>query len=392
MILFLHNRYRTTGGEERVVEDLLWLTRELLREPAELISRDSLGAGRGRAATALLAGGLAAQEVADAVRRTRARVLHAHNLHPLFGWRALAAAKAAGARVVLHLHQYRLVCAVGVCFTDGRQCTRCHARNTLPGVLHNCRGSRAEALAYAAALSLWQRRVLQHADAIVVPSHFAAERLRELGAPLPEDRVHVIAPPLRALAGGGGQAPAPLPRDGYALLVARLAPEKGVEVAIDACAAAGRRLLVAGEGPLMEDLEGRAARACAAYAPRSRAETHDPVRLLGAVSPQELASLRAGAALALLPSRSAETFGIAAAEAMAAGLPVLASDVGALPELVDAGGLVPPGDPAALAAGIERRWADREAGALGRRRVAEVCAPQIVAASLGALYQRLRAA
>ena len=42
----------------------------------------------------------------------------------------------AGARVVLHLHQYRLVCAVGVCFTEGADCTRCHGRNTLPGVLH----------------------------------------------------------------------------------------------------------------------------------------------------------------------------------------------------------------------------------------------------------------
>ena len=72
--------------------------------------------------------------MARAVRRTNARIVHAHNLHPTFGWRALAAARAAGARVVLHLHQYRLVCAIGVCFRDGQECTRCHGRNTLPGV------------------------------------------------------------------------------------------------------------------------------------------------------------------------------------------------------------------------------------------------------------------
>ena len=71
--------------------------------------------------------------------------MHAHNVHPTFGAKALEAAKAAGARVVLHLHNYRLVCAVGTCFTHGEDCTRCHGRNTLPGVLHNCRGSRAEA-------------------------------------------------------------------------------------------------------------------------------------------------------------------------------------------------------------------------------------------------------
>ena len=59
--------------------------------------------------------------------------MHAHNVHPAFGWRALAAAREAGARVVLHLHNYRLVCAVGTCFTHGEDCTRCHGRNTLPG-------------------------------------------------------------------------------------------------------------------------------------------------------------------------------------------------------------------------------------------------------------------
>ena len=62
---------------------------------------------------------------------------------------------------------------------------------------------------------------------------------------------------------------------------------------------------------------------------------------MGRVEDARLAQLRAGAALALVPSRSAENLGLAAAEAMAAGLPVAASRVGALPELVGAGG---PGD------------------------------------------------
>ena len=149
MILFLHNRYRTLGGEERVARDLVWLVREHLGEDAEILERDSAALGRGPAARGMLAGGLAPEEVARAVRRTRARVVHAHNLHPAFGWRALAAAREAGARVVLHLHQYRLVCAVGVCFTDGAECTRCHGRNTLPGVVHRCRGSLVEAGVYA---------------------------------------------------------------------------------------------------------------------------------------------------------------------------------------------------------------------------------------------------
>src|ERR1700677_525450 len=189
MVLFLHNRYRSTGGEERAVEDLLWLVREHLGEPAELLERDSADMGRAGAAGGLLRGGLAPRDVTRAVRLSGARVVHAHNLQPALGWRALAAARSAGARVVLHLHQYRLGCAIGVCFTRGAEGTRCHGRDTLPGVRLNCRASLPEALAYGAALALWQRRLVEQADAVIVPSRFARERLRELGAPLDWERV-----------------------------------------------------------------------------------------------------------------------------------------------------------------------------------------------------------
>src|SRR6476646_6608486 len=154
VILVLHNRYRTTGGEERAVADLLWLARERLGEDAELLERDSAALGRRRAAAGMLRGGLEPEEVAAAVRRTGARIVHAHNVNPTFGWRALAAARAAGARVVLHLHNYRLVCAVGTCFNShGEDCTRCQGRNTWPGVRLNCRDTGPEAAVYGAALS-----------------------------------------------------------------------------------------------------------------------------------------------------------------------------------------------------------------------------------------------
>jgi glycosyltransferase involved in cell wall biosynthesis len=381
MVLFLHNRYRTSGGEERAVEDLLWLVREHMGEPAELLTRDSASLGRTRAAVGLLRGGLAPEEVARAVRLSGARVVHAHNVQPALGWRALAAARAAGARVVLHLHQYRLVCAIGVCFTRGAECTRCHGRDTLPGVRLNCRGSVPEALAYGASLALWQRRLVEQADALVVPSAFARERLRELGAPLPWERVHVLAPPLReqafvagadALTRMGSPAGGTTTAGSYALVVARLAPEKGVDVAIDACREAGMALVVAGDGPERAALEQRAG--------------DGDVRFAGHVAERELAELRAGAAVALAPSRSAETFGLAVAEAMAAGLPVVASRVGALPELVEEDALVAPGDARELAGAIARLAGDRAAGARGRERIRALCAPEVVARGLAAVY------
>src|SRR3954470_8983488 len=234
VVLFLHNRYRVTGGEERVVDDLLWLVRQHLGEDAELLARDSAGLGRARAAAGLLRGGLEPGEVGAAVRRTGARIVHAHNLLPGLGWRALAAARDAGARVVLHLHNYRLVCAVGTCVNSrGEDCTRCQGRDTRPGVRLNCRGTGPEALVYAAGLSLWQRRLVAQADAIVVPSAFAMERLRALRAPIDGIPLHVVPQVQRSFADESAAD-----RGAYALATARLSYEKGVDVAVDACARA----------------------------------------------------------------------------------------------------------------------------------------------------------
>ena len=375
MILLLHNRYRVPGGEERAVEDLAWLIRTELGEEVEVLERDSAALGRRRAALGLLRGGLAPDDVAAAVRRTGARVVHAHNLQPSLGWRALAAARGAGARVVLHLHNYRLVCAVATCFTRGEDCTRCHGRNTLPGVRLNCRGgSRAEAVAYGAGLALGQRRLVTSADAFVVPSNSALRRLEQLGMRL-QPRAHVIPSVQRSFAdrshAGTGE---------YALYAGRLAAEKGVADAIAACRLAHVPLVIAGEGP-----DGARLRAIAAS--RADGAASAPVRFAGRVEPAELAELRAAAGLAVVPSRYEEILPLAALEAMAAGLPVMASRTGGLAEFVPAQGLHPAGDVFAMADRITALWRNAAAGeaalAVARRRTA----PAVVAAALRAVYE-----
>jgi glycosyltransferase involved in cell wall biosynthesis len=352
------------GGEERAVEDLAWLIRTERGEDAAVLARSSERLGGARAAAGLLAGGLRPGAVGDAVRASGARVVHAHNVHPAFGWRALAAAREAGARVVLHLHNYRLVCAVATCFTHGEDCTRCHGRNTLPGVALRCRGSVAESLVYGAALSLWQRRLVESVDTFVVPSPFALVRLHDLGAPL-GDRARVIPSVQRAF------APRSLAADGqFALAVGRLSPEKGFADAIAACGRAGVPLVVAGDGPQLDEL---------------RALGGD-VRFAGRVSPDELAALRRDAAVAIVPSRYAEILPLAALEAMAAGLPVVAAATGGLAEVVPADGLYPPGDIPALADRVASLWRSSEAGDRALAAARGRCSPSVVAAALRDVY------
>jgi glycosyltransferase involved in cell wall biosynthesis len=402
VIRFLHNRYRVRGGEERVVEDQAWLVREHLGEEAQVLERDSAAVGKRAAALGLLRGGLDPDDVGRAVRLTGARVVHAHNLHPTLGWRALAAAQAAGARTVLQLHNYRLICAVGTCVNPaGEDCTRCHGRRTLPGVRLNCRGSRAEAVAYAAGLSLQQHRLIEHADTIVVPSHAARNRLTTLGAqrrvteatvlghvirdfaepPVPAEprasRAGALPRPGEAHAAGAGALPrpgeaAPSAVGPRAIVASRLAREKGVDVAIAACAQAGVALTVCGDGPLDEELRAQAAALGA------------DVTFTGRVGTDELARLRAQATVAVVPSRAQETFGLAALEALAAGLPVIATRVGALADLDGDVTLVPRDDAGVLAQALRNAPQPDPARAIAaaRRRAG----PEVVAPRLAELY------
>ena len=368
MILFLHHRYRTPGGEERVVEQLAGLVEQQLGEDVQLLERGSDDVSRADAARGLLRGGLHPEEVARAVRRTGARIVHAHNLHPTYGWRSLAAAQEAGARAVLHLHNYRLVCAVGTC-TDptGADCTRCHGTDTRPGLRHHCRGSYAEGVPYAWGISRHQARILAHADAICAPSPFALRRLREMGVDFGTNPTHVLPGPIDHFAERSRAD-----RGTYAMVAARLAREKGVDLAIDACRRAGVPLVIAGDGPLAEELQVRAA--------------GGDVRFVGRLDRLRLDALRAGAALELVPSRMAETYGMSALEAMAAGVPLVATRVGALTDVAPADALVAPRDVPALAAAVSARFGDAAAGDEGIAVARRIAAPEKVVAALRAVY------
>jgi glycosyltransferase involved in cell wall biosynthesis len=367
VILLLHHRYRHAGGEERAVDDLAWLIREHLHEDVQTFERRSTRVGRRQAAIGLVRGGLRPEAVAAAVRATGARVVHAHNVHPTFGVRALEAARREGARVVLHLHNYRLVCAVGTCFTRGEDCTRCHGRNTLPGLRLNCRGgSRAESAAYAAGLALQQRRLVAAADVVLVPSAFALARLRQLGALL-GDKARVLGSVQRSFATHSTAA------DGeFVLAAGRLTPEKGFADVVDACARLGLDLVVAGDGPERAALEARASNA----------------RFTGQIAPLELAELRARAAVAVIPSRYAEILPLAALESMAAAVPTVAAASGGLKEAVPEEGLYPPGDVRALTERLDELYRNAEAGERALEAVRARCAPAVVAAQLEAIYGR----
>lgn len=341
-VLVLHNRYRVHGGEERAVD--LHLSALVSAGVAHrALMRDSSQVGRVGAASGMLRGGADPEEIGRAARELGANVVHAHNIQPLLGPRALAAGRAAGARTVLHLHNFRLFCAIGVAFRLGEPCFRCHHGRTFPGFVLNCRGSLPEAAVYATALSHQFGPVLDSVDMFVTPSSYLAGQIAQLG--VPEDRVEALPHYLPDEA----FADASVAHEGrFALVAGRLSAEKGVDLAIDAAAAAGVPLQVAGAGPEEAKLREHAA------------TSGGQVEFLGRLTPERLAVVLRAAALVLMPSRSDESFGLAALEAMGAGVPVIATATGALPELVGGERCVPRGDAEALASLLADLWADPE--------------------------------
>ena len=253
------------------------------------------------------------------------RIDVAHSLHPL-----LLPARAAQVVTVHDLH-----------FLDHPERTGAEIRRDYPGLV----------------------RVHAHrADRIVVPSRFTAREVeRRLG--VPAGRIAVCPP-----GAPRWTPPATPPDDGYILFFGTLDPRKNVGGLLDAY----ERLIAAEAGPAEAGHEARhgqlphrptpqlvlAGKAIEGSRPWLDRIARPPlagrVRHLGYVNPDSREALYRGARLLVQPSFE-EGFGMPVLEAMAAGVPVVASNRGSLPEVLgDAGALVDPDDPQELSAAMSR--------------------------------------
>jgi glycosyltransferase involved in cell wall biosynthesis len=190
---------------------------------------------------------------------------------------------------------------------------------------------------------------VRRATRVLVGSEFTRRDVVEAYG-IPEERIIVTPYAADPLFRPDGKAAAGSP---YLLFVGALEARKDPLTALTALAQLDQELRLVLVGPdrgLEKNVRKAAGRL--GLAPR--------VELRGHVPKEELAALYRGAACLVFPSRY-EGFGLPALEAMASGTPVVASTAGALPEVIgDAGVLVKPGEPEALAAGVERALAERE--------------------------------
>jgi glycosyltransferase involved in cell wall biosynthesis len=341
-ILTVHNNYQQPGGEEQIFAT----ETALLESYGHEILRYTLDNDQIAATNPLLLAkntlwnSTVYRELRSLIRAKQPQVAHFHNTFPLISPAAYYAARDEGVAVIQTLHNYRLLCPNALFFRAGRVCEDCLGTVPLPGVIHGCyRGSHSASAMVAATVSLhsllgtWTNVV----DAFIVYSQFAMHKFIEGGLPAEKlafktNFLHPVPAP------GEGKG-------GYAVFVGRLSIEKGLGVMLDAWRQLGGKipLKILGDGP-MAGLVTEAIREM------------PEIEWLGRRPLEEVYEIVGDAAFLVFPSEWYETFGRVAIEAFAKGTPVVASNIGAIAELVDHqhnGLLFRPSDPTDLANQIE---------------------------------------
>ena len=339
-VLVLHNRYQVAGGEDTVVRQEVSTLRQAGAEVDLLeVSNDHITGPLQRAATAfnVVYSYRSRDLVAARIAGFRPDVVHVHNFFPVL----TPSIYDADTRIpfVQTLHNYRLLCANALLSRDNRPCEDCvDKRIPWPAVQHACyRGSHAGSAAIALMLSVhrfrntWNTRVSRF---IALTEFARALFVNHLGIAPARIVVKQNAAPDPGVGDGRG---------GYALFVGRLSPEKGTATLLAAAERdLGMPLKVAGTGPLSASVE--------------RAAANGVLEYLGSQTQSEVSRLMQNARVLLLPSLWYEGLPMVIPEAFATGLPVVASDIGALSSLIAHGRnglLVPPGDPEALAQAVQ---------------------------------------
>jgi len=355
-VLIVHNFYQQPGGEDAVFRAEADLLRSRGHEAVAFVEDNARlnGVNPLKAAVDAVWSREAKRHIRRLIKENKPDVAHFHNTFLRISPAAYYACREAGVPVVQTLPNYRLVCPGALLMRDGRVCEDCLGQAVpWPGVVHGCwRGSRMQTAVVAGMLTFhrllktWQEQV----DVYIALTEFARRKFIEGG--LPAKKI-VVKPNFVHPDPGEREAPGR-----YALFVGRLSPEKGLGTLLKAWRSLkGIPLKVVGDGPLREQVQGVA--------------TGDgSVKVLGRRSNEEVIALMKGAHCLVFPSECYENFPMSVAEAFACGVPVIASRLGAMAEIVEDGRtglLFEPGNAEDLAEKVAWAWAHpREMAEMGR--------------------------
>lgn len=276
------------------------------------------------------------------IRDLRPDIIHLHNIYHHFSTSILEPIRRSGIPCVQTLHDLKLACPNYSMFTEGAVCERCKGGKYWNPILHHCLSS-STLPNMLAAFEMTMTKIAQSYERTVrrfiCPSEFFMRKMIEFGEP---------ASAFRVIRNPAEISPSPAPRGGgYVLYTGRLTVGKGVETLLRASVRVPTLpLRIAGTGPDEDRLR---------HVAKILHANH--VTFLGFVAPDALCDLRRSAEAVVVPSIQYENSPLAVLDAMGDGVPVIASEIGGIPELVrdgENGFLVPPGNVDAWTRALER--------------------------------------
>lgn len=326
-ILMIHNYYQGRGGEKVSFE----LESKLLESKGHTVipyTRDNWEiAEYGKSSYLNLAldtiwSKKTYQELTHLIQKEKPDIAHFQNTFPLISPSGYYACKENGVPVVQSIRNYRLICPSAIFQRDGQICELCMGKFLpWPGIYYGCyRESRTQTAVVAAMLAYhrlrktWQEKV----DQYIALTDFVRDKMIEGG--LPKEKIHVkpnFIYPVRY---------EPQKED-YCVYVGRLSPEKGIHLLLDAFKEfPDLNLKIVGDGPLLGEVQALLDN-----------QNLQNVELLGKLELEQVMQMIASSRFLVIPTQVYETFGRVVIEAYSCGVPVLASNIGVMREIVEDG-------------------------------------------------------
>lgn len=321
-ILIAHNYYRTPGGEDAVFKSECELLKSfgeevILYERANAELDDLSDLRKFKYLFSLGYSKKTYNEIRALIKKFRPDAAHFHNIFFLITPAAYFACKDEGVPVVQSQHNFRLLCSNALFYRNNKPCEDCLRKSLWEGVRHKCyRNSRVLTGFAAWAIDLhWKKNTwMNKVDMYITAADFTRQKYLQRG--IPKEKISIKP---HFLSKDPGQRSG---HKNYVLYVGRLSQEKGVDVLIRAWEALKHiPLKIIGNGEQGSQL-------------RELAKHNSDIEFLGRLPEEECERYLREACLLVIPSVCYESFPRILVEAYAHGLPVVASRLGSLAELI----------------------------------------------------------
>ncbi|WP_321517235.1 glycosyltransferase [uncultured Bacteroides sp.] len=247
-------------------------------------------------------------------------IVHLNNIHSYLSPIIAKLAHNRGIKVVWTLHDYKLICPAYSCLRDGKVCELCFLE-PLSVLMKKCmkRSWTASIMAYIEA-KRWNRNQIEpYVDSFICPSSFMANKMKQAG--YNEKKLNVLCNFIEFdKSRNACNQKADIREQAYCY-IGRLSKEKGLKQLLEVATSLQYKLYIAGEGPLKDILEKKYA--C------------EKIIFLGKLDNDEVSRLLRHVQFSVLPSIWYENSPLSIIESLCMGTPVLAANIGGIPELIN---------------------------------------------------------